>query len=284
MELTTDYTDAFAAIKQSYCKVLFVDLKTDTYSPKLVPDDEWTIMRKKKSYRFSEYWQWFVESELVHKDDKDMLAEFFKGLDGAGKSLIYRRKLDGEFHRVFMTLMPCVSDDGNILYVRNISETYAAAYDKIVEEVGTTDAMTGLHNKLAFQRDCKKHADDKVGFIFCDLNGLKFVNDTKGHKAGDELINKLADLLNLNFENYKCYHISGDEFIVACFGGSLHEFIIKALAFHKSMWIATKMPLASVGYSIGEAGELNKTLEQAEKEMYADKRIFYSKFPKYKRE
>lgn len=49
------------------------------------------------------------------------------------------------------------------------------------------------------------------GIIFADLNGLKICNDTKGHKAGDELLKKAAALLKEIFNEDEIYRSGGDE-------------------------------------------------------------------------
>ena len=52
-------------------------------------------------------------------------------------------------------------------------------------------------------------------YISIDLNGLKRVNDTYGHVAGDELIRAAADCMKNSFNEYgKIYRIGGDEFAV----------------------------------------------------------------------
>ncbi|MBR5705734.1 MAG: diguanylate cyclase, partial [Deltaproteobacteria bacterium] len=48
-----------------------------------------------------------------------------------------------------------------------------------------------------------------------DVNGLKTVNDSLGHDAGDELIRGAADCISAAFgQTGKCYRTGGDEFVV----------------------------------------------------------------------
>ena len=47
-----------------------------------------------------------------------------------------------------------------------------------------------------------------------DINGLKEVNDTKGHESGDVLIRSAADILAKSFEDARIFRIGGDEFVV----------------------------------------------------------------------
>ena len=53
----------------------------------------------------------------------------------------------------------------------------------------------------------------RTGVAYIDLNGLKRVNDQKGHEAGDRLIRNAAAVINDIFYD-KVYRIGGDEFVV----------------------------------------------------------------------
>lgn len=90
---------------------------------------------------------------------------------------------------------------------------------RIYEQGAMRDALTGLYNKQAFERDSTTNHFGFVGILFADINGLKYTNDHFGHSAGDKLIKDFAAKLKETFISpiYTCYHISGDEFIVAGF-------------------------------------------------------------------
>ena len=52
--------------------------------------------------------------------------------------------------------------------------------------------------------------------IAIDVNGLKYVNDTFGHEAGDRLINNVGDILRRSCRKPTLSPLRGDEFIVLC--------------------------------------------------------------------
>ena len=277
---------ALQSLKLNYRKMLLVNLSKDTFKPVTIADDEIDAVMALHDYSISRYWDWFCNSGLVHPEDKQLCIDYAKDVH-PNTHLVYRRKMGEEWHWVLMEIIAAndYSEDNRscVLYVRDINNIYMPEYDAIVDKIGSTDSMTGLLNKAAFIRDKEKYKGKTIGLLFADINGLKYINDTDGHAAGDKLIMQMASLLALNFSGYRCYHMSGDEFIVCSYGMSLHDFVRKAIAFHKSLWIGMEVPIASVGYSIGEVNEFDITYEEAEKEMYDDKRIFYQKFPKYKR-
>lgn len=89
-----------------------------------------------------------------------------------------------------------------------------------LQDVATTDSLTGLENRLAFdalldtinQDDSK---EDSWTMFLMDVNGLKYANDTFGHQAGDELIIAAAKAIKNTYgTNGNCFRIGGDEFAV----------------------------------------------------------------------
>ena len=83
------------------------------------------------------------------------------------------------------------------------------------------DALTGLENRNAYlefvnQIDDRIRNEEGVSFIVAmfDVNGLKEINDQKGHESGDQLIRTAANLLKRSFTKEKIFRIGGDEFVV----------------------------------------------------------------------
>lgn len=83
------------------------------------------------------------------------------------------------------------------------------------------DNATGVRNKNSFQKQLsaleKKYKNKQlsIGFVICDMNGLKLVNDNYGHAEGDKLIKAAASVLLENLEQaHNVYRIGGDEFAV----------------------------------------------------------------------
>nr|MCR5099910.1 sensor domain-containing diguanylate cyclase [Butyrivibrio sp.] len=85
-----------------------------------------------------------------------------------------------------------------------------------------TDELTGLLNRRAYEEDIYEQNDfpakDYFVSMSLDVNGLKVVNDTLGHAAGDELLIGASYCMNKSFGSYgKIYRTGGDEFIVILF-------------------------------------------------------------------
>lgn len=92
---------------------------------------------------------------------------------------------------------------------------------KSANEIARRDSLTGTRNKTAFaefEKDIQKEIDDKTikpfGILICDLNDLKIINDTQGHKAGDEYIQAACKLICRTFAHSPVFRVGGDEFAV----------------------------------------------------------------------
>jgi diguanylate cyclase (GGDEF)-like protein/PAS domain S-box-containing protein len=80
------------------------------------------------------------------------------------------------------------------------------------------DVLTGLYNRNFFEEEMKRLKSGHSGAVaiaICDLDGLKFINDTLGHESGDELLMRTADILRQTFRpDDVIARIGGDEFAV----------------------------------------------------------------------
>jgi diguanylate cyclase (GGDEF)-like protein/putative nucleotidyltransferase with HDIG domain len=87
------------------------------------------------------------------------------------------------------------------------------------------DSLTGLRNRLAFHEDLARdlawaaRTGRPLALSMLDLNGLKTVNDTRGHQAGDDQLTALAHTLVTTFRGSdRAYRLGGDEFAVISAG------------------------------------------------------------------
>lgn len=98
------------------------------------------------------------------------------------------------------------------------------------EEIAFMDALTGVKNDLAFtavrtelNNAIKEHDPIEFALVFCDMNGLKNVNDTYGHEAGDIYIRNGCSILCGVYGSGQVYRIGGDEFVVVLRGADYLE-------------------------------------------------------------
>ena len=156
--------------------------------------------------------------------DRETLLQI---LDETGSyALDYRMKLDGVPTYVHMkaSRMADRNDPHIVLGLSNIDArirremAQARALQRATELV-SRDALTGVKSKRAFveaemQWDGYIEADPDVTFAVAvfDVNGLKHVNDTQGHAAGDKYIRLASQMICEAFHHSPVYRIGGDEF------------------------------------------------------------------------
>ncbi len=79
------------------------------------------------------------------------------------------------------------------------------------------DQLTGFGNRYAMNEYAKKASpNESIGIVYCDITGLKQVNDTYGHDDGDKLIIRACTCISEFFSSYGLFRIGGDELLVIC--------------------------------------------------------------------
>ncbi len=144
------------------------------------------------------------------------------------------------------------------------------------------DPLTGLYNRSHFEKEFYKlnKQNEKVGFIVCDLDNLKAINNINGHRKGDEIIKKIACLLRESVgEEHLISRVDGDEFTILLKDIHREELnnkinnikeLIRQYNFESD---EISMEL-SIGYSYSEDsfGNMDNVFKEADDDMYLDKR------------
>ncbi len=102
-------------------------------------------------------------------------------------------------------------------YKYQLNQYQLLLQQKELEKVGFIDFSTNLLNRNSYNKfidDYNSDVDSKLACIYIDINGLHAVNNSKGHSAGDELINFVANTLKETFPSVNIYRIGGDEFVL----------------------------------------------------------------------
>ena len=149
------------------------------------------------------------------------------------------------------------------------------------------DKLTGLFNRRYFEsifsviRSKAVRYGDRFSLALFDLNGLKKVNDTLGHLAGDELIRHFAREMKERFRASDILaRFGGDEFIAILFQGE-EEGLSARLDEQRRLMLAQSVPFEGValtcGFSFGIARfgadgiEYDELVAVADRRMYEDK-------------
>ena len=145
-----------------------------------------------------------------------------------------------------------------------------------------TDELTKCFNRRAYENDINNlDLSEEWIYISMDLNGLKHVNDSFGHAAGDELICAAADCMKNIFSEYgKVYRIGGDEFVVITKNIGQFEEALRNFERSVEEWHGKHIDSMTVsyGYVFNSEKKWNSVYDiakAADKRMYESKANFY---------
>jgi diguanylate cyclase (GGDEF)-like protein len=171
--------------------------------------------------------------------------------------------------------------------VRERTHALEVAY-KEFQQLALIDDLTGLRNRRGFfllaqqQRRQVARSGDPAFIVFVDVDGLKEVNDTLGHEAGDQLLRHAARVLQATFrESDIVARLGGDEFCVLAVDGVCNPQMIRE-RFQRNVEAfnagreGSPFPLsASVGIYPCAADDhtpLEQLVRYADQDMYLQKR------------
>ena len=158
-----------------------------------------------------------------------------------------------------------------------------------LEVMSSIDLLTGIYNRNAMNNRVDRFIAGtdpmprSYSVIFADLNGLKKLNDTEGHSAGDKLLRDAAERLKDIFYDSEIYRAGGDEFMIIAVNipEELIEERIEKL--RKESEDPNNVSFALGGYYETHGGDIRFAMRTADERMYADKERYYQKFPERKR-
>ncbi len=174
---------------------------------------------------------------------------------------------------MFMVLDYFIS---SILKRRNLVER--------LEKISYYDQLTGSLNRHGMNEFVANvDHDASLAIIYCDVMGLKQVNDTQGHLAGDAMLIRACKCLSAAFSAETVFRIGGDEFLVMRSGVTKEETDARVRILKDSMGEY------GVNFAIGTvwaqkcSGRITDLLKLADERMYADKADYYSQHPNDRR-
>ncbi len=164
--------------------------------------------------------------------------------------------------------------------VRDVTER--KQIEKQLKFLSFHDSLTGLYNRGYFEEELqrlKKARLESVGLLITDVDGLKLVNDTMGHKTGDGLLTVMAGIIkDCCRQGDVVARIGGDEFGAILPNCSV-ETIEQACQRIREVTGAynaknPELPLSlSVGWAVrpGKDMDINRLFHEADDNMYREK-------------
>ncbi|MCG2722079.1 MAG: sensor domain-containing diguanylate cyclase [Thermodesulfovibrionales bacterium] len=234
-----------------------------------------------ESALYSDFHSQEETKEFIEKTDK---------VFETGESVQHRFASQKSGKHFIQTLSPIKRSDGIIIGLTVVSKdiTELKSIEEKLYALSLTDELTGIYNRRGFftlgEQQLKLSRRMKTGIylLYADVDKLKDINDTFGHKEGDSVLIDAANILKKTFrESDIIARISGDEFVVIPIGanGNHIDLIISRLQKSIDLYNEERKRHYNLSMSVGMAYynperhcSLDALLEQADKLMYERKR------------
>ena len=158
-----------------------------------------------------------------------------------------------------------------------------------LKEMSKTDLLTGVMNRNAMNAriaelsEADGTAAGQTGLIFADMNGLKYINDHRGHQAGDQMLKNAAVILQSAFAGGEIYRAGGDEFLILVPGAGEADLQTMIADIKKKSELFEDVSFAAGCCVLQPGADPRKALTEADIRMYEDKDNCYRVNPKLKR-
>ena len=231
---------------------------------------------------------------VIFKEDVPLIQAalhreaLLKELDEQGMFTVSYR-LNSPTGPVFVSLVAVYSDKNHIVISITNIDAQVRREQKIREEASLAyekarrDDLTGIKNKNAYGEFEKKldqqiqsGEDVEFAIAICDVNGLKVVNDTQGHIAGDKYIRMASKLVCETFKHSPVFRVGGDEFVAILRGSDFarREKLQKDLSEIVTQNAKEGKVVVACGISVFDKKQdksVSEVFERADAMMYKDK-------------
>lgn len=145
-----------------------------------------------------------------------------------------------------------------------------------LEYLSYHDQLTGALNRNALSETDQEAANcHSLGTVYCDISGLKKINDYMGHAAGDQLIIHCYQLLLEVFSKDRIYRTGGDEFVILCFNQSENDFYDNVARLQKRIEQDEHHIAVGCAWVDTPPIHIHSQITLADESMYHDKRDYY---------
>lgn len=145
-----------------------------------------------------------------------------------------------------------------------------------LRQIGLHDQLTGAFNRNALIEFSQKASMPSAGVIYCDITGLKKINDAFGHVQGDQMIRHCYDLIHESLDTDLIYRTGGDEFVVLCPQCGQDEFNEKVRQLRRQIRQDEYHVAIGYAWSDQQPVPLDALIERADRMMYENKRNYYA--------
>ena len=228
-----------------------------------------------------------VFAKEMHQTFREQLIELWNGKIHHQREAI-NYALDGSMRNVLLqfTVFPGYEEDWGLVQVALTDITARKKAESYLEYLGKHDVLTKLFNRSFYTEELNRLERGivrPVSAIFIDMNGLKEINDTRGHDVGDDLLRRMGNILSrtVSHSNYTASRIGGDEFVVLMSGADAQTLdsmmmTIEELLNIDNQYYSSHPIRIAMGHATTFEGEnVECMLKRADQVMYQKKKDYY---------
>ena len=224
----------------------------------------------------------------------DMRAHFAEQLVDLWEGKLFQRRevvnysLNGDAVDVHLqfSVLPGYEQTWELVLISLTDITARKKAEAYLEYLGKHDVLTQLRNRSYFEEDLarvERKGALPISVVMLDLNGLKDVNDSMGHAAGDALLRRVGEVLRKAVpDEATAARLGGDEFGILLPGtdargaAQMVERIELLVDLNNQFYHGARMSLAMGAATCGPGERLDQSMRLADERMYAMKRQHYS--------
>lgn len=172
------------------------------------------------------------------------------------------------------TALESVLPDCKFLITGAMMTSCTLYYVVIYIETYRRDMLTGLMNRRSLYLDVKRMRHSSIAVVSMDLNGLKEINDSLGHSAGDRALQSMGNAMHTKSgKQFLLYRVGGDEFMAL--GKGQRPEAVSAYIGDMRAALAADDLTASFGCAFYRSGDsFDDICNQADARMYDDKKQY----------
>ncbi len=289
LKYLTEYSKARSAI--------FVDSKGESYGFKITDSDGDIITDTERKYIINKLLQYALQKkgnkktdinvfslnvDKILKEEYSEFANFLKKHSIENITYSYIVKNDDDISILGVINPQKIADIKLLLLEISVCfsmAVYNKKYLNDTERVAVTDLLTGLYNRVEYNKTIEYLEANgvlDVACIYVDVNELHYVNNKYGHAAGDKMLKCVAETMKSVFEGEKIYRVGGDEFYVFIQPVDIDEINLKISQLDNI--IEEEGYKVSIGLGVKNAdNDIESMIKEAEDRMYEAKAEYYRK-------
>ena len=236
------------------------------------------------------------ENNVFHRGPLGFLPFIIAGLYCVALVFLLFKRCNKHAEEILPIVYLCISFAASLLFPflfgSDFSEIFCTTiaialfvyYVFMILQLTKKDPLTGLLNRQAYYAEVSNTPEGINALVSIDMNGLKTINDTQGHAAGDEALSTLAlCFIRALKRRQSGYRIGGDEFVIVCRRNSQSD--VEHLVERIRKNVAGTEYSCSIGYVYTAEGtdSIDDLLKQSDAMMYSEKERYYIESGKTRR-